>query len=151
MWLTSAVTHDSAERQRKLSKQHGHLVGLTGWDGWSLYLSNTDILYTYTLCLKGWEGAIHSASMQQEPSPIWHTASKMAVSSLKQWLYLTCVLYPLVWIWSTQVWEETTSVSHRGPSLPQRCSCLLSPVVGALSIHLKVKFDPCHKHIYLSE
>lgn len=56
---------------------------------------------------------------------------------LKQWLHLTCVLYPLAWIWGTQVWEETTSIRHWGPSLPQRRSCLLSPVMGALSIHLR--------------
>lgn len=37
----------------------------------------------------------------------------------------------------------------QGPIPAQRCSCLLSPVRTALSIHLKVKFHSCHKHINL--
>ena len=95
MWLTqlSHVMQQRGGTEAETAVQATAVTWLTWLD--DLYsLSNTDILYTYTSCLKGWECAINSRSMQWEPSPILHTASKMSVSSSKQWLYLICVLYP---------------------------------------------------------
>lgn len=85
--------------------------------------------------------------MQQEPSAPWHTASKMAVSYFKAVIIFNMCLIHFWLEYEAHRCRKRPPLSGTGDHpCPQRCNCFLSPEMGTLSMHLKMKFGSCHKH-----
>lgn len=75
--VTSVVSCDAEEERTVQATVVPGSLDFT-YDHWSL--PHTEMLYTYTSCLKGQGCANLQPACNRTPSPMWHAASKMAVS-----------------------------------------------------------------------